>query len=70
MAALFLLAWLAVVVELSIAGETALEKSSAPLRAGIIGLDTSHVVAFTRLLNAANPRPERPGGGGLSRWQP
>jgi hypothetical protein len=31
---------------------------SAPLKAGIIGLDTSHVVAFTRLLNAEKPRPE------------
>jgi predicted dehydrogenase len=29
-----------------------------PIRAGIIGLDTSHVVAFTELLNAANPKPE------------
>ena len=28
------------------------------LRAGIIGLDTSHVVAFTKLLNAASPKPE------------
>src|SRR5207237_7391761 len=26
--------------------------------AGIIGLDTSHVVAFTKLLNASNPKPE------------
>ena len=29
-----------------------------PLKAGIIGLDTSHVVAFTKLLNAADPKPE------------
>ena len=29
-----------------------------PLRAGIIGLDTSHVVAFTKTLNAENPGPE------------
>ncbi len=28
------------------------------VRVGIIGLDTSHVSAFTRLLNAAKPRPE------------
>jgi Oxidoreductase family, NAD-binding Rossmann fold len=28
------------------------------LRAGIIGLDTSHVVAFTQLLNSAAPKPE------------
>jgi hypothetical protein len=30
---------------------------SKPLRAGIIGLDTSHVTAFASLLNAANPKP-------------
>lgn len=28
------------------------------LKAGIIGLDTSHAVAFTRLLNADKPKPE------------
>jgi Oxidoreductase family, NAD-binding Rossmann fold len=33
------------------------EPSSAPLRAGIIGLDTSHATAFTQLLNAASPKP-------------
>ncbi len=31
------------------------------LRAGIIGLDTSHVVAFTKLLNGPNPKPELAG---------
>jgi predicted dehydrogenase len=31
------------------------------LRAGIIGLDTSHSVAFTQLLNAPDPRPELAG---------
>jgi hypothetical protein len=36
----------------------AAEEPSKPLRAGIIGLDTSHVVAFTQLLNAATPKPE------------
>ena len=34
------------------------EPATPVLRAGIIGLDTSHVVAFTQLLNAANPKPE------------
>ena len=34
------------------------EPTSKMLRAGIIGLDTSHVVAFTQLLNAATPKPE------------
>ena len=29
-----------------------------PLKAGIIGLDTSHVIAFTNTLNAENPKPE------------
>jgi predicted dehydrogenase len=37
------------------------EGPSKPLRAGIIGLDTSHVVAFTKLLNAPNPKPELAG---------
>src|SRR5262245_52066127 len=32
-----------------------------PLRAGIIGLDTSHVTAFTGLLNRPNPKPETAG---------
>ena len=31
------------------------EPAATPLRAGIIGLDTSHVTAFTRLLNTPNP---------------
>jgi hypothetical protein len=37
------------------------DEPSKPLKAGIIGLDTSHVVAFTQLLNAANPKPELAG---------
>ncbi len=32
-----------------------------PLKAGIIGLDTSHVVAFTKLLNAEKPGPSLSG---------
>ncbi|MBC7820504.1 MAG: Gfo/Idh/MocA family oxidoreductase, partial [Planctomycetaceae bacterium] len=32
-----------------------------PLKAGIIGLDTSHVTAFTNTLNAENPKPEAVG---------
>jgi predicted dehydrogenase len=40
------------------AGET---QAAPPIRAGIIGLDTSHVVAFTGLLNAPNPKPELAG---------
>lgn len=38
------------------------QDGAKPLRAGIIGLDTSHVVAFTRLLNNPN-KPEGPLGG-------
>jgi len=33
-------------------------QSSAPLKAGMIGLDTSHVPAFTRLFNTAKPGDE------------
>ena len=29
-----------------------------PIRVGIIGLDTSHSIAFTKVLNAENPPPE------------
>jgi hypothetical protein len=43
------------------AGEAQDDQSSKPLKAGIIGLDTSHVVAFTQLLNAAKPKPELAG---------
>jgi hypothetical protein len=52
-------AWLTMASEVG-AGEprAGAEPSSAPLRAGIIGLDTSHAPAFTQLLNAANPKPE------------
>ncbi len=40
--------------EITNAGEPAV----TPLRAGIIGLDTSHVTAFTQLLNDPHPRAE------------
>ncbi len=45
------------------AGESGASRrpSATTLRAGIIGLDTSHVVAFTKLLNAAAPKPELAG---------
>jgi hypothetical protein len=36
-------------------------KPADPLRAGIIGLDTSHAIAFTKMLNAANPPEELAG---------
>ena len=37
---------------------TASQPQGKPLRAGIIGLDTSHALAFTEVLNAANPAPQ------------
>jgi hypothetical protein len=37
------------------------EPAATPLRAGIIGLDTSHVTAFTQLLNNPHPREELAG---------
>lgn len=37
------------------------QEPTKPLRAGIIGLDTSHVVAFTKLLNSPTPKPELAG---------
>jgi hypothetical protein len=43
------------------AGEAQDGSTAKPLRAGIIGLDTSHVVAFTKLLNAATPKLELAG---------
>ena len=48
--------------ELAAAGEVwRQDEPSKPIRAGIIGLDTSHVTAFTQLLNAAEPKPELAG---------
>ncbi len=47
--------------EFAAAGELWQDESSKPIRAGIIGLDTSHVTAFTKLLNAAAPKPELAG---------
>ncbi len=37
------------------------QEPDRPLRAGIIGLDTSHVVAFTKVLNDPNAPPELSG---------
>ena len=50
-------------VLLSLAGAVcALNLFSAPLRIGIIGLDTSHVTAFTALLNNEKNKDHVPGG--------
>jgi predicted dehydrogenase len=52
---------LPLVVEFAAAAQAGDEPSAKTLRAGIIGLDTSHVVAFTQLLNAPKPKPELAG---------
>jgi predicted dehydrogenase len=58
MGVVFVVAGLVLSIELAAAGEASDDQPAAkPLRAGIIGLDTSHVVAFTKLLNAASPKP-------------
>src|SRR5262249_24770652 len=48
----FLVVFLVLIVPLAIRGQ----EPKKPLKAGIIGLDTSHVVAFTGLLNKPNPQ--------------
>jgi predicted dehydrogenase len=48
---------LPLVVQFAAAAQAGDEPSPKALRAGIIGLDTSHVVAFTQLLNAPSPKP-------------
>jgi predicted dehydrogenase len=60
-AGVFAMAWMVLSMGLTVAGEQASAGSPAGLRAGIIGLDTSHSIAFTQLLNAPNPRPELAG---------
>jgi Oxidoreductase family, NAD-binding Rossmann fold len=54
----FLLFGLTSSIPFAKAGEGQDNSTSKPLRAGIVGLDTSHVTAFTKLLNAPNPKPE------------
>jgi predicted dehydrogenase len=51
-------AWLTTTVDVVASESPAAQDSPTPaLRAGIIGLDTSHVAAFTQLLNAEKPKP-------------
>jgi hypothetical protein len=40
---------------------TAQEPKDRPLRAGLIGLDTSHVIAFTKAFHSPDPKPELSG---------
>lgn len=54
-----LLAAVGLVLLLSAVGNA--QEAAKSLRAGIIGLDTSHVVAFTKLLNSPTPKPELAG---------
>jgi predicted dehydrogenase len=60
-AGVFVIAWMALSLELAAGGEQVSGNSAGSLRAGIIGLDTSHVVAFTKLLNSRDPKPELAG---------
>jgi len=46
---------------LAVAGDAQDGRKPAPLRAGIIGLDTSHVTAFTQLLNGPHAKGELAG---------
>jgi len=43
------------------AGDSSVETRAPEIRVGIIGLDTSHVVEFTKLLNSKAPPPELAG---------
>ena len=54
------LAGLVLMVGSAPADDAKAEQSSKPLRAGIIGLDTSHVIQFTKLLNARDPTQSWP----------
>lgn len=55
---LFLAAW---VFAPAMFGKGAEQSDEKVLRVGIIGLDTSHVIAFTSLLNTDEPHPELAG---------
>lgn len=52
---------LSFVIAMSFTTLNADEPAAKELRIGIIGLDTSHAVAFTELLNAANAEPDLAG---------
>ncbi len=56
----FVMAWMALSLGVA-AGKQANTSAPVALRAGIIGLDTSHAIAFTQLLNSPNPTPELAG---------
>jgi len=55
------LAGLVLMVGFMSAGRASDEQATKPLRAGIIGLDTSHVEQFSKILNAPTPKPELAG---------
>jgi len=50
---------LGLVIAMSLSAST--RAADPPLKVGIIGLDTSHVIAFTKDLNSANPQPDLAG---------
>lgn len=45
----------ALLITLWVAGAAAAQDGLRQLRAGIVGLDTSHVPAFTKLINKGEP---------------
>ena len=45
-------------IALATAASHAQEPASSAIKVGIIGLDTSHAIAFTKLLNDENAPPE------------
>lgn len=49
--------WIAVGLLVATIVPSARAEDARPLRAGIIGLDTSHSIQFARLLNDPNPKP-------------
>ena len=56
-----LAARLLAVMALVSAGALAADNAPAPLKIGMIGLDTSHCLEFTKLLNADSPDPQLAG---------
>ena len=56
-----LAARLLAVMALVPAGAIAADNAPAPLKIGMIGLDTSHCLEFTKLLNADSPDPQLAG---------
>src|SRR5262245_61145691 len=54
--------WIVAIAAVIIAGPRARADESVVVRIGLIGLDSSHAVAFTELINDASRRDHVPGG--------